>query len=72
MFLDYEKSKFVSGSFLFSCPPTEFAFAEKTGLEFAHPLSTIARKRATDFFAEVSSCPLILTFARTFFENQMN
>ena len=67
-----KKEEFVSGSFLFYCPPTEFAFAEKTGSEFAHPLSTIARKRATDFFAEVSSCPLILTFARTFFENQMN
>ena len=46
--------KSVSVSF---CPPTEFAFAEKTGSEFAHPFSTIARKRATDFFAEVSSCP---------------
>jgi len=47
-------NKSVSVSF---CPPTEFAFAEKTGLEFTHPLSTIARKRATDFFAEVQTCP---------------
>ena len=48
------RDKSVSVSF---CPPTEFAFAEKTGSEFVHPLSIIARKRATNFFAEVSSCP---------------
>ncbi len=47
-------NKSVSVSF---CPPTEFAFICKTGLEFAHPLTTLARKRATDFFGEVSVCP---------------
>jgi len=48
------RDKSVSVSF---CPPTEFAFASKTGSEFAHPLTTVARQRATHFFGEVQTCP---------------
>jgi site-specific DNA recombinase len=48
------RDKSVSVSF---CPPTEFAFACKTDSDFAHPLAITARKRATDFFGDVSTCP---------------
>lgn len=46
-----DKSVFVS-----FCPPTEFAFACKTKTEFAHPLISIARKRATNFSDQVLNC----------------
>jgi hypothetical protein len=61
------RDKSVSVSF---CPPSEFAFASKAGKPFYHPLTTLARKRATSFFSNVSICDLILTFARTFFESE--
>jgi len=62
------RDKSVSVSF---CPPSEFAFAGKAGISFSHPLLTTARQRAATLFSEVSICDLILTFARTFFENEV-
>jgi hypothetical protein len=56
--------------FLLSCPPTEFAFAHKAGEDFHHPLTTIARQRAGQLFERVSDCDVLLTFARTFFEQE--
>jgi hypothetical protein len=63
------REKSVSISF---CPPTEFAFACKTGAEFAHPLAILARKRATIFSGNFPECGVMLSFARTYYENQMN
>jgi len=54
------------------CPPTEFAFAYKTGAEFAHPLTILARKRATIFSGNFRDCGVLLSFARTYFEDQTN
>ena len=48
------RDKSVSVSF---CPPAEFALAQKSGTEFAHPLAKIARQRAEYFFSEVHDCP---------------
>ena len=47
------REKSVSISF---CPPTEFAFACKTGAEFVHPLAILARKRATIFSGNFRDC----------------
>ena len=47
------RDKSVSVSF---CPPTEFASARHAGEPFCHPLITIARERAEQFFGEVSVC----------------
>ncbi len=47
------RDKSVSVSF---CPPTEFASARHAGEPFTHPLITIARERAEQFFGEVSIC----------------
>ena len=60
--------KSVSVSF---CPPTEFALARHTLLDSAHSSTTTARKRATDFSNDVSYCGELLTFARTYFENNI-
>jgi len=66
-----KKEKSVAGSFLALRPPSEFAFTGKAGISFSHPLLTTARQRAATLFSEVSICDLILTFARTFFENEV-
>ena len=51
------------------CPPSEFAFAHKTETAFAHPLLPIARQRASTLSTNVLLCAVILSFARTYFEN---
>ncbi|KKQ83475.1 MAG: hypothetical protein UT04_C0031G0001, partial [Candidatus Daviesbacteria bacterium GW2011_GWF2_38_7] len=63
------REKSVSISF---CPPTEFACARKAGEDFSHPLLTLARERATIFSGNFPECGVMLSFARTYFENQMN
>ena len=55
-------------SFMHLCPPREFAFNSKTILTPAEPRQTIARERADDFSDEVSLCDVLLSFARTYFE----
>jgi hypothetical protein len=55
---------------LLSCPPTEFACARTAGEDFCHPLITIARERAEQLFERVSECDVLLTFARTYFEQE--
>ena len=50
------------------CPPTEFAFNSKADLTPAEPRHTIARERADDFSERVSLCDVLLSFARTYFE----
>ena len=49
------RDKSVSVSF---CPPTEFAFACNTNLDFAPPFVSAARKRATHFSDQVTNCVL--------------
>ena len=58
-------NKSVSVSF---CPPTEFALNSKADLTPAEPRHIIARERATHFSDEVSNCDVLLSFARTYFE----
>lgn len=47
-----------------------FARAHNAGRDFSHPLLHIARERATNFPEEVSFCGELLSFARTYFENE--
>jgi hypothetical protein len=68
--LDYEKRKSVTVSFLSSAHPTVFACARRAGEDFHHPLLTLARERAEQFFDKVSDCEILLTFARTYFEQK--
>ena len=48
------RDRSVSVSF---CPPSEFAFAEKSGKDFAHPFLPAARLRAAAESDDVQSCP---------------
>ena len=59
------RNKSISVSF---CPPTEFALNSKTILTPVEPRQTIARERADNFSDEVSVCDVLLSFARTYFE----
>jgi hypothetical protein len=49
------ENKSVTVSF---CPPSEFAFAHKTGADFAHPLMPLARLRAPEFSDHFLICAL--------------
>jgi hypothetical protein len=51
------------------CPPSEFALAHRTDSDFAHPLLSLARQRAQGISHEVLISPIILAFARTYFES---
>ena len=63
-----KKEKSVLVSFLALRPPTEFACSRLACENFRNSDVTIARKRAGCFFDEVSNCDVLLTFARTYFE----